>query len=72
MLSTSVFFLDHSKAFVIFLVQPSTRLGYLDKGLRVLFTFLCCDGRSFSSRCLSLPKAKFVEATDLSHQCVKR
>ena len=72
MLSTSVFFLNHLKTFVIFLVQPSTRLVYLDEGLRVLFMFLYSDARSFSFRRLSLPKAKFIEGTDLSHRCAKR
>jgi len=34
--------------------------------------FLYCDGRSFSSRYVLLPKAKFVEGMDLSHRCAKR
>ena len=72
MLSTSAFFLNHLKAFVIFLVQTSTRLVYLDEGLRFLLVFLYCDGRSFSSRYVLMPKAKFVEGMDLSYRCAKR
>ena len=57
---------------VIFLVHTSTHLVYLDEGLRFLFKFLRCDGRSFSSRYLLLQKAEFVEGMDLSYRCAKR
>ncbi len=72
MLSTSVFFLNHLKTFVMFLVQTSTRLIYPDEGLWFLVMFLYSDGRSFSSRDLLLPKAKFVEGIILSYGCAKR